>query len=400
VSHFTAGVNDTRSGNQTNALVELSLAIKLDPQYKDAYFLRGSAKFGLKDYKGAISDFTEVVRLAPANEAENGAAFFSRGLCKSALNDFNGALGDYEEAIRINSNNASAYRYRGMTQAALRNWEGALGDFDRFFALHGGDAESYRICGFAKAALKDYPGALAYFNKVIGLTPGDADAYASRANIKAQSGDFDGANADLEKALQFGPNNAGVFIARGFLKAKRGDDDGASADFNRATHLAPAAPEGYLYLGMLQFNSSQLGPALDNLSKAVVSNCPEDDPRFYIWLIKTQIGRADDGNMELGAYLNSLQGVKSKEWQAAIVRFLIGDLPESDFIAQAGINTNRPSAIIDQVSDAYFYAGMKHLLAGDKKGAVGLFQQCLNAGDDNNFGNWSARAELRALKQH
>jgi lipoprotein NlpI len=151
---------------------------------------------------------------------------------------------------------------------------------------------------------------------------------------------------------------------------------------------------------LLQYNSSQWSPALENLRKTVALKCSEDDPMFYIWLIQAQTGKEADANEELGAFVDSLQGVKTKEWQASIGRFLTGNLPESEFIIQASINTNRPSAIIEQVSEAYFYAGMKHKLAGDEQGAASLFQKCLDAGDDNNLGNWSARAELRAFKQH
>ena len=156
----------------------------------------------------------------------------------------------------------------------------------------------------------------------------------------------------------------------------------------------------YSCLGMLQFNASQWGPALENLRKTVALKCSEDDPRFYIWLIQVETGKEADANKELGAFVDSLQGLKAKEWPASIGRFLTGNLPESEFITLAGINTNRPSAVIEQVSEAYFYAGMKHKLAGDEQGAVILFQKCLDTGDDNNLGNWSARAQLRALKQH
>jgi hypothetical protein len=37
---------------------------------------------------------------------------------------------------------------------------------------------------------------------------------------------------------------------------------------------------------------------------------------------------------------------------------------------------------------------MKRKLAGDKQGAIDFFQKCLDNGDDNNFGYWSAKFEL------
>ncbi len=231
VSHFTTGRNDAYSGNQTNALAEFSRAIEFNPQYRDAYFLRGVTKYCLKDYDGAILDFTKVVELGPTNKVENGSAFVARGLCKFALKDYNGAMADYDEAIEIDTNNANAYNYRGLAQAALRDWHSANGDL----------------------------------NKAVETTPEDATFYRNRALVEYPIKEYEKALADSSK---------------------------------------------------------------------------------------------------------------------------------SEFIAQAGINTNRPSAIIEQVSEAYFYAGMKHKLAGDEQGAASLFQKCLDAGDDNNLGNWSARSEL------
>jgi len=91
---------------------------------------------------------------------------------------------------------------------------------------------------------------------------------------------------------------------------------------------------------------------------------------------------------------------KAKEWPASVGRFLTGNLPENEFLSQATTIAKRPSAISGQVCESFYYAGMKHKLAGDKPGAVAFFQKCVDAGDDNNFGYLSARVELRALKQH
>jgi hypothetical protein len=41
---------------------------------------------------------------------------------------------------------------------------------------------------------------------------------------------------------------------------------------------------------------------------------------------------------------------------------------------------------------------MKRKLAGDKSGAVELFQQCLDIKDDNNWGYMNAGVEMRTLK--
>ena len=39
--------------------------IKINPRYADAYNERGYAKEQLKDYKGAIFDYTEAIKINP-----------------------------------------------------------------------------------------------------------------------------------------------------------------------------------------------------------------------------------------------------------------------------------------------------------------------------------------------
>jgi lipoprotein NlpI len=214
-----------------------------------------------------------------------------------------------------------------------------------------------------------------------------------------ESDDFEGASTDFEKAIQLNPKSALAFFGRAFLKEKRGDDPGALADFNRAVELSPQFAETYASLGLLQYNLSDWRPALENLRKALALGSLTDDPRFYIWLIQSQSGKTDDAKKELETFLNSLQGEKATNWTASIGHFLIGDLPEDEFLNQATTKAKRPSAIKGQICESFYYAGMKHKLAGDKQGAADLFQKCLDTGDDNSFGYMSAKVELRAMKQ-
>ena len=57
--------------------------------------------------------------------------------------------------------------------------------------------------------------------------------------------------------------------------------------------------------------------------------------QFRIWLLRTRLGQKDDATRELKAYIQQRQGEDGHEWELCIARFLVGDLTESDFIAQA-----------------------------------------------------------------
>ena len=65
----------------------------------------GLEKEKLKDYKGAITDFTKAIELNPDIDI-----FYSyRGLSKQSLEDLDGACADWREAARLGDEKASEW---------------------------------------------------------------------------------------------------------------------------------------------------------------------------------------------------------------------------------------------------------------------------------------------------
>jgi tetratricopeptide (TPR) repeat protein len=61
--------------NPKKAIEYLSNAIKLQPDYPQAYYNRGNAYYGLGQYQRAIKDYTVAIRLKP-NDID---AYYNRG---------------------------------------------------------------------------------------------------------------------------------------------------------------------------------------------------------------------------------------------------------------------------------------------------------------------------------
>jgi tetratricopeptide (TPR) repeat protein len=426
----TTGVLKLSSGSQSNALLAFSECIRLDPTNASAYLNRSAVNMQLRDFTNALGDATKSIELNGSNEA----AFYTRGLCKFALKDFKNADTDFTTAIRLDTNYFSAYNYRGLARGNLRKLDEALDDFNKAAELEpndatilrnrallegmqkefelaladisksielgGKDAMAYQLRGRVESALKDYKAAVPDFDKAIALNPKDPMAYAGRSAVKVYTDDFDGASTDVEKALQLNPKSAIAYMTRGCLKAKRGGEvQGALADLARAVELSPDAPETHAMLGLFQYRFSQWDPALENCRKALQMHplASTADLRSYIWIIRAQKGEESEANQELEGYLSSLEGPKTNEWDASIARFLLGSLAESNFLHQATTTAKRPSAVRGQVCESLYYAGMKRKFAGDKQGALELFQRCLDTRDDNNYGYMNAGVEMRAL---
>ena len=110
-AYYNRGNAYRRRGENDKAISDYTEAIRLDPNFANAYYNRGSAYRKKDDSRNAIIDYTEAIRLDP-NYAK---AFFNRGNIYLENRDYAKAITDYTEAIHLDSNSASAFFNRGMT---------------------------------------------------------------------------------------------------------------------------------------------------------------------------------------------------------------------------------------------------------------------------------------------
>jgi tetratricopeptide (TPR) repeat protein len=102
-------------------------AIRLKPDYADAFNYRGNARCAQGDPEGAIKDYNEAIRLKP----DYANAFNNRGNARCAQGDPEGALQDYNEAIRLKPDDAAAFHNRGLARSDKGDLEGAAEDFQQ-----------------------------------------------------------------------------------------------------------------------------------------------------------------------------------------------------------------------------------------------------------------------------
>jgi tetratricopeptide (TPR) repeat protein len=65
----------------------------------------------VKDYDGAITEFTKAIESNPDYEGP----YWGRGTAYNIKGDYDRAIGDYTKAIELNPKYAAAYYYRGDT---------------------------------------------------------------------------------------------------------------------------------------------------------------------------------------------------------------------------------------------------------------------------------------------
>ena len=333
------------------------------------YFERGSetlstANPGNKwtyrwDLYSARADFSRAIRQDP----RFAAAYASRAGVETARGDSDAAVRDYTSAIGLNPQDPGNYAQRAKIEAARNHFEQALSDYEKVIQLQPDNRRAYRGRMRIKEMQNDFTGA--FMERVRML---EARGPASPGPALANAGGF-ARNPDrwrarflqqLDRTLARDTNFARGYYYRGVFKSLTNDWDGALADFQRCQ----GSPDGKV----------------------------RDDAAFQTWLVQTRTGEADRANRQLMAYCRNRTNGTPADWQMQIARFLLSQISETDFfIAIDASDTGW------EQSEFWYYAGMKHLLAGDKAGAGDCFRKSLATRKRPCAIFFSAGAELSSL---
>ncbi len=157
--------------------------------------------FESTDLAEQIHFLTQAIRLKP----DYAEAFNNRGLARSDQGDFSGAREDYDTAIRLKPGDFEAFNNRGLLRRAQGDLAGAREDFDSALRLRPNDAEVFSNRGNLRAEQNDPTGAREDFDMAIRIQPDFAEALMNRGILRRQQGDRAGARADVDAAIRLKP---------------------------------------------------------------------------------------------------------------------------------------------------------------------------------------------------
>jgi tetratricopeptide (TPR) repeat protein len=118
---YDEGVRLARQGLLREAINSFDKAIRLKPDYVEAYTSRGAVYNSLAQNERAIKDYDEAIRLNP-RYAE---AYYNRANVYSDSGQPERALKDYDAALGLNPGYAEAYHNRSLVYLTLARSEAA-----------------------------------------------------------------------------------------------------------------------------------------------------------------------------------------------------------------------------------------------------------------------------------
>jgi lipoprotein NlpI len=240
----------------------------------------------------------------------------------------------------------------------------------------------------------NYDAAIADFDRAIKLDPKNAGAYCARGDVKQAKGDWDGAIADYNRCIELEPTNDEAYEGRGIANQAKGNNDLAIADYTHAIELDPDA-NYYFNRSTAYVVNREWASALADVRRARELNKDDQDYPIEIWLVLAEQGQQEAAHKELADDTEQPSNEAPNDWTSKVTSFLLDKINQADFLAAAASPDTEKEH--NQRCDAWFYAGVKRMLAGDKATAIDYFQKALATGAKTENEYEFAGAELKAL---
>jgi len=188
---YDTGMRLVKASRYDQAILNFNRTVDLQPDFAEAYRMRGRAYVAQSNPEQAIRDFTRLAELVPGDTL----ALVERGFARLDTKDYANAISDASRAIALDPRLARAYNLRGTAR---------------------------RAAGDSRKAIED-------FSQAVKLEP-NLDNYFQRASTYQRLGEHARAIADFNKALEEDPNQPHIYYARAASRAAVGDTAGAKAD--------------------------------------------------------------------------------------------------------------------------------------------------------------------------
>lgn len=199
-AHTLLGSELAKKGMLREALYHHNEAIRIIPDFSDAYLNKGVLYIKQGKYQDAIDDFSEAIRLKPFSDE----AYMNRGSAYVQTGQYEKAIENYEQALRVIPSSASSYNGLGCVYAETGQYLKAIENFNKAIVLKKDFGDAYYNRGLAYTKLRQYQPAFEDFNRSILLKPKYSDAFYNRGVIYLSNGYIEPGCRDAGKACSLG----------------------------------------------------------------------------------------------------------------------------------------------------------------------------------------------------
>ncbi len=173
--HYALGHVYFRMDKFKDAVREFSKALEIDPMYSDAHNALGAAYGKMELWDDAVGEYDKALS-NPQYSTPQGARY-NLGIAYFKKGDYKSALTEFKEAVKIQPDSSMFYLWLGHTYMKVDMTKEAISAYDEARKKDQASVDAWLNLGLAYAREGNKEEALAAFKKVVALAP-DSEAAA------------------------------------------------------------------------------------------------------------------------------------------------------------------------------------------------------------------------------
>jgi tetratricopeptide (TPR) repeat protein len=259
------------------ALQDAQHAIKISPNYAEAYSTLGYIYFRLRRYQEAIGACTKALKMKP-NLYE---PYETAGMAYAETRSYKNAIDYYNAALRLNPQNVDLLTKLGDVQMIVGQAGQALASYNKALTIRPNAvdivskrAQAYRATGQQARAANDLA-------QVVKEHPGDTTAIVSYAQALDEAGKGNASVQCYTEAIKLNPRDKSAYIGRSQLYLNSQQYDLALRDCAACLAIDPRESQGHSGMANVYLRTGHLQQALAAAQKAVALD-PRNASALYV----------------------------------------------------------------------------------------------------------------------
>ncbi|MDZ7953469.1 tetratricopeptide repeat protein [Nostoc sp. DedQUE09] len=184
------------------AITSYDEAVKIQPDYHQAWYNRGIALGNLGLYKLAISSYDEAVKIKPNYHD----AWYNRGIMLVNLGYFEAAIASYEEALKIKNDYYEAWNNKGNLLLNLERFEAAITSYEEALKIKPNSYLIWNNRGIALVKIGYFEAAITSYEEALKIKQDYHLAWYGKGNALANLGHTEAAITCYEEAVKIQPD--------------------------------------------------------------------------------------------------------------------------------------------------------------------------------------------------
>jgi len=239
--HLQSIISLFTQGQLQQALTESSQLLERFPNSVVLYNIAGACNAGLMQFDAAIRSYKKALKINP----DYADAYSNMGNALKDKGDLEAAIQSYKQALKIKPDYAQAYNNMGNALKDKGDLEAAIQSYKQALKIKPDYAQAYSNMGNALKSQGDVEAAIDSFKQALKIKPDYAQAFNNMGNALSEKGDLEAAINSYKQALKIKPDYVQAYNNIAIALKDKGDLEAAIDSYKQVLKIKPDYAEIY-----------------------------------------------------------------------------------------------------------------------------------------------------------